>query len=307
MKKGFYSSSSRRTSRRSASAAESPRPSVAAEAPVAARPAGAWRDLYKRREKWLPFACGAALTAVVVLAHSAFTAPPPPQLTQEDVEAVVLKTLHTKPVPTAATKAWAAVRGSIVRVRAIGDGLEHDEYAERSQGTGVVVKSDGVILTSLHVVAGASRVRVEFSDGLEAEATVVKQTPENDLAVLQAARVPDDLKAATLSSAKSAQEGEQVTAVGFPYGIGPSLSSGVVSGLGRQYQAPDGGSLLRELIQFDAAVNPGSSGGPLVNAVGEVIGIVTAILTPGERGSFSGIGFAVPIQTAAASAGLPPF
>jgi S1-C subfamily serine protease len=299
MKKGFYSSSSRRP----VPASPAPEP-VAYAAPAAAI---AWRDLYKRREKWLPFACGALLTVVVVLAHSALTAPPVQRITQEDIDAAVLKTLQTRPLPSPSTRAWTAVRGSIVRVRAIGDGLEQDEYAERSQGTGVVVKNDGVILTSLHVVAGASRVRVEFADGLEADATVVKQTPESDLAVLQATRVPDDLQAATLASKKGVQEGEQVTAVGFPYGIGPSVSAGVVSGLGRQYQAPDGVSQLRELIQFDAAVNPGSSGGPLVNAAGEVIGIVTAILSPGERGAFSGIGFAVPIQTAAASAGLPPF
>ncbi|MGQ0656318.1 MAG: S1C family serine protease [Betaproteobacteria bacterium] len=306
MKKGFYSSSSRRPSRPSG-VVEAPASAAAVEARVAAPAAGTWRNRYKRREKLVTFACGAVLSAIVVLAHSALTAPPVQRITQEDIDAAVLKTLQTKPLPSPATRAWSAVRGSIVRVRAIGDGLEHDEYAERSQGTGVVVKSDGVILTSLHVVAGASRVRIEFADGLEADATVVRQTPENDLAVLQAARVPDDLQAATLASAKAAQEGEQVTAVGFPYGIGPSVSAGVVSGLGRQYQAPDGGSLLRELIQFDAAVNPGSSGGPLVNAAGEVIGIVTALLSPGERGAFSGIGFAVPIQTAAAAAGLPPF
>ena len=304
MKKGFYSSSSRRTARPVVAA--DPLPAAPAAA-VAAPTATAWRDLYKRREKLITFLGGAVLTAAAMIAHSALTAPPVQHITQEDIDAAVLKTLQTKPLPTPATKAWTAVRGSIVRVRAIGDGIEQDEYAERSQGTGVVVKDNGTILTSLHVIAGASRVRVEFADGLETEATLVSETPENDLAVLQATRVPDDLKAATLASSKAVQEGEQVTAVGFPYGIGPSVSSGVVSGVGRQYQAPDNGSLLRELIQFDAAVNPGSSGGPLINAAGEVIGIVTAILTPGERGSFTGIAFAVPIQSAASAAGLPPF
>lgn len=298
MKKSFYSSSTRR-----------PAPS---DAQVDAQPgtpskAPRWRNLYKRREKLLTFLGGAALAAAAVIAHSALTAAPMQRITQDDIDAAVLKTLQTRPLPSPATKAWAAVRGSIVRVRAIGDGLEQDEYSERSQGTGVVVKDNGTILTSLHVIAGASRVRVEFSDGLEADATLVTQTPENDLAVLQAARVPDDLRAATLASSKAVQEGEQVTAVGFPYGIGPSVSAGVVSGVGRQYQAPDSGSRLRELIQFDAAVNPGSSGGPLLNAAGEVIGIVTAILATGERGSFTGIAFAVPIQSAAAAAGLPPF
>ena len=306
MKKGFYSSSSSRLSRAGIVMSEPAQPAVKVE-PAVAAPARTWRNLYTRRERSITFACGAMLSALVVLGLSAFTAQPVQRITQEDIDAAVLKTLQTKPLPSPSAKAWNAVRGSIVRVRAIGDGLEQDEYAERSQGTGVVLKNDGTILTSLHVIAGASRVRVEFADGLEADASVVTQTPENDLAVLQATRVPDDLKAATLASSRAAQEGEEVTAVGFPYGIGPSVTSGVVSGLGRQHRAPDGGPLLRELIQFDAAVNPGSSGGPLLNAAGEVIGIVTAILTPGERGSFSGIAFAVPIQTAAASAGLPPF
>ncbi|HYN12814.1 MAG TPA: trypsin-like peptidase domain-containing protein, partial [Burkholderiales bacterium] len=98
-----------------------------------------------------------------------------------------------------------------------------------------------------------------------------------------------------------------VTAVGFPFGIGPSVSAGVVSGLKRNYRSPQGGQPLSNLIQFDAAVNPGSSGGPLVNALGEVVGIVTAILSPGDSGAFTGIAFAVPIETAAAAAGLPPF
>jgi S1-C subfamily serine protease len=97
-----------------------------------------------------------------------------------------------------------------------------------------------------------------------------------------------------------------VVAVGFPFGIGPSVSAGVVSGLHRQYRSPDGATQLSNLIQFDAAVNPGSSGGPLLNAAGEVVGIVTAMLDPGG-GGFAGIGFAVPVETAAAAAGQPPF
>ena len=99
---------------------------------------------------------------------------------------------------------------------------------------------------------------------------------------------------------------DKVVAVGFPFGIGPSVSSGVISGLRREYQSPEGKRLLTNLIQFDAAANPGSSGGPLVTMDGEVVGIVTAILNPNNQRSFVGIGFAVPIENAAAAVGVPP-
>ncbi len=100
--------------------------------------------------------------------------------------------------------------------------------------------------------------------------------------------------------------GDEVIAVGFPFGIGPSVSAGIVSGLRREYRSPNG-KALTNLIQFDAAVNPGNSGGPLVTADGEVVGIVTAILNPTDQRVFIGIGFAVPIENAAAAIGLSPF
>ena len=252
------------------------------------------------------FLAGAALAVALVAMHGSL-APAQQQITQEDIDQAVARTLETKPVPSPAVKAYQAVRSSIVRVRAIGDGLEFDEYMQRAVGSGVVIIDRGVILTSLHVVNGASRVRVQFEDGLESDAAIVSTQPENDLAVLQANQVPDDLQAATLRSAKHLIEGEHVTAVGFPFGIGPSVSHGVISGLKRQYQSPDGKQTLTNLIQFDAAANPGSSGGPLVNAAGEVIGIITAILSTAEKAGFAGIAFAVPIEVAAGAAGMPPF
>jgi len=282
---------------------------------VVESPRRGWRDRYKRHEKCLLFVAGAALATALVSLHAALT-PAPREITQEDIDQAVARTLETKPVPSPAVKAYQAVRSSIVRVRALsaaGDPLELDEYGgatatPSATGSGVVIIDRGVILTSLHVVAGAARVRVEFEDGLVSDAQVLSQQPENDLAILQAHKIPDDLRAATLRSAKHLIEGEHVTAVGFPFGIGPSVSHGVISGLKREYQSPDGAQRLSNLIQFDAAANPGSSGGPLVNAAGEVVGIVTAILSTAEKGgSFSGIGFAVPIETATGAAGLPPF
>jgi S1-C subfamily serine protease len=302
MKKGFYSPSTRK-----AAGAVAPAPLPEAQTKEVAKPARrTWRELYKRHERPFFFLCGAAL-AVMLLAVHASLAPAPLRLTQEDIDQAVMHTLETKPLPSPAMKAYQAVRSSIVRVSAIGDGLEYDEYMRRATGSGVVIIDRGVILTSLHVVAGSSRVRVQFEDGLEADAAIISIQPENDLAVLQAKQIPDDLQAATLRSAKHLVEGEHVTAVGFPFGIGPSVSHGVISGLKRQYQAPDGQRVLSNLIQFDAAANPGSSGGPLVNAAGEVIGIITAILGTPEKSAFSGIAFAVPIELAAGAAGLPPF
>ncbi|MDB5762025.1 MAG: peptidase, partial [Herminiimonas sp.] len=148
---------------------------------------------------------------------------------------------------------------------------------------------------------------VEFSDGLVSEASVVSLQPENDLAVLQAKTIPDDLVPATLRSTSDLAPGDKVIAVGFPFGIGPSVSSGVVSGLKREYISPEGRHPLTNLIQFDAAANPGNSGGPLVTMDGAVVGIVTAILNPTDQGLFIGIGFAVPIENAATAVGESPF
>ena len=164
-----------------------------------------------------------------------------------------------------------------------------------------------MILTNLHVVNGADHIKVIFFDGLESKATVTGVQAENDLAVLQAAKIPDDMIAATMRSTGDLMPGDKVLAVGFPFGIGPSASGGVVSGLGRVFRSPEGKQEMRNLIQFDAAANPGNSGGPLVTMDGEVVGIVTAILNPTSARTFIGIGFAVPIENAASAAGLPPF
>lgn len=174
-------------------------------------------------------------------------------------------------------------------------------------GTGVVIVDKGIILTNLHVVQGADRVKVIFSDGLESSASINGVQPENDLAVLQAHKIPDDMIAATMRSTTDLAPGDKVLAVGFPFGIGPSASGGIVSGLKRAFRSPEGKQEMKNLIQFDAAANPGNSGGPLVTMDGEVVGIVTAILNPTPARTFLGIGFAVPIENAASAAGLPPF
>jgi serine protease DegQ len=178
---------------------------------------------------------------------------------------------------------------------------------EEAVGTGVVIEDTGKILTALHVVAGAKHIGVIFADGTESDADVVGSQPENDIAVLQAKTLPDDLMPATLRpSLRGLRPGDEVMAVGYPFGVGPSLSAGVISGFGRSY-ASKGEHPMTNLIQFDAAANPGNSGGPLINDDGEVIGIVTAILNPTEQAFFVGIGFAVPIENAASGVGISPY
>lgn len=176
-----------------------------------------------------------------------------------------------------------------------------------SVGSGVVIVDTGIILTNLHVVAGAKRLSVTFFDGQESPADVVAIQPDHDLAVIKARVIPDDLPAATLGSTQGLRPGDEVVAVGFPFGIGPSVSAGVVSGLDREFHSPDGEHVLSGLIQFDAAANPGNSGGPLVTMSGEVVGIVTAILNPTQARTFIGIGFATTIESAGSAVGLPPF
>jgi S1-C subfamily serine protease len=244
--------------------------------------------------------------SLLALTYAART-PSTRQITQEDIRAAVLHTLETNTLPSPMTKAYEVIRPSVVRVRGLGPDKDGRAEIEKSVGTGVVIVDKGIILTNLHVVLGAKRVQVVFADGLESDATITGARPEHDLAVLQAQTIPDDLFAATMRSTADLALGDQVVAVGFPFGIGPSVTAGVVSGLRREFRSPEGKRLLTNLIQFDAAANPGSSGGPLVTAEGEVVGIVTAILNPTDQRFFVGIGFAVPIENAAAAAGLPPF
>ncbi len=232
--------------------------------------------------------------------------PAPVAMTQKDIDAAVLQTLSTHTLPSPAARAAAKIAPSVVHVSGFVRTKRGTEI-ERGEGTGVVVVDKGLILTNLHVVQGSRRIEVEFADGSVSDARVVTVQAENDLAVLQALDVPENLKAATMRSTEALNAGDQVIAVGFPFGIGPSVSSGVVSGLQREFQSPEGKQVLRNLIQFDAAANPGNSGGPLVTMDGEVVGIVTAILNPTSARTSLGIGFAVPIENAASALGSPPF
>ncbi len=275
----------------------------------AGAPASIGKPLHRfiaRHERPLLVAAGAAAVALALFLPGQFSSASR-VITQEDIDKAVLHTLATKALPSPAARAHEVVRGAVVRVSGVAPGERGDADIEEGVGSGVVIVDTGMILTNLHVVLGSEKVRVVFADGLESDATVVGTQPEHDLAVLKAKTVPDDLVAATLRSTADLAPGDQVVAVGFPFGIGPSTSAGVISGLQREFRSPQGKRVLTNLIQFDAAANPGNSGGPLVTMEGEVVGIVTGILNPTEHRVFIGIGFAVPIENAASALGVHPF
>nr|BFE60471.1 hypothetical protein GCM10020063_049970 [Dactylosporangium thailandense] len=169
-------------------------------------------------------------------------------------------------------------------------------------GTGVVANATGTILTAFHVVKGGTAIKVRFADGTESAAQVAGSNAELDIATLTPATLPDVLVPAVLGNSGRIAVGNDVVAIGNQLGLTSSTTTGVISGLNRAAANPDG-TKLTGLIQFDAAVNPGSSGGPLVNAKGEVIGIVVALANPTSAGTFVGVGFAVPIGAALGSTG----
>ena len=169
-------------------------------------------------------------------------------------------------------------------------------------GSGVIVRDDGMIITARHVIEGARSITVTFTDGTKSKAEVVSKHP-NDLAVLRAAQGPELIVPATLGG--GLQIGDETFAVGSPLGLTNSLSAGVISGLGRTIPPRRGDTGLTDVIQFDAAVNPVNSGGPLLNRDGQVVGIVTALANASNERTFTGIGFAVPLGSAGGAGNIP--
>jgi S1-C subfamily serine protease len=226
-----------------------------------------------------------------------------PSLTTNDVKAIVNQKVTTaisqlESQPPAAAAAYQAVRAGLVVIEAQRQGAPGTE----DLGTGVIVDTQGDVLTALHVVQGASEIQVTFADGTTSAASITASDPTHDIAVLVAERLPAVIVPAVLGP--SPQIGDQTFAIGNPLGLVGSLSAGVISGLDRTFKLGNGRT-LSGMIQFDAAVNPGSSGGPLLNTKGQVIGIVTGLANPAGTDNFAGIGFAVPIATAGQAAGAP--
>jgi S1-C subfamily serine protease len=161
-------------------------------------------------------------------------------------------------------------------------------------GTGFVWDDSGLVVTNFHVIAGAHKLTVTLQDRSEHDAEVIGLAPEKDLAVLRIKDPPDNLVTLPLGDSSELTVGRKVLAIGNPFGLDTTLTTGIVSALGREIQAPDN-RRIRGVIQTDAAINPGNSGGPLLNSLGQLVGVNTAIYSP--SGASAGIGFAIPVNT----------
>jgi S1-C subfamily serine protease len=273
------------------------------------RPQPVWRG---SRRAW-----GVAIVVVCGLVAVALWRLPdrgPVPVTRTEVNRAVQSAIdhaqqeQRKKPPDAAT-AYRIIHPSLVTVtteRAVAgqaDGAGDAGADGRAElGAGVVINSDGAILTALHIVDRGEQIRVRFADGTKASARVALSEAASDIAVLVVDRLPEVVVPAVMGG--GAQVGDAVFPVGNPLGLRGSLTSGVVSAIDRSLRT-DGGRTLTGLIQFDAAVNPGNSGGPLLNRNGHVIGIVTGLVNPSKQPYFVGVGFAVPIGTAGGVAGGP--
>jgi S1-C subfamily serine protease len=261
------------------------------------------REFYNRFHDLLLIGAAALVTVSALFIYN-YTRPPAQHITQKDFNKAVASAIATAtPPPFYASKVYEKIRPSLVRIEGYTSG---DGKSETNIGSGVIIDEHGTILTCLHVVENTTAIRVIFFDGSESPAAIMIGQPENDLAVLSPVIVPDDAKPAVLAGTFGLKVGDQVVAAGNPFGIDNSLTAGVVSGLNRNIKSPKTGRLMTNLIQFDAAVNPGNSGGPLLNRNGEVVGIVASLFNPTEQDFFIGIGFAVTMEAAGGAAGVPP-
>jgi S1-C subfamily serine protease len=265
-----------------------------------ARPAGG-----PRRPRW-PWVAGAGIVVALVLGIVAVQRANdrPATLTPAEITSTVSSVVDkgiadAQNAPPPSATAFQTIQPSLVYISATRAGTT---AADTTSGAGVVVDAQGQILTARHVVTGAGGIQVTFADGTKSAATIASEQADNDIAVLMPATPPSVIVPAVLGG--GVRVGDDVYAVGHPLGLVDSLTAGVVSGLNRTVPV-DGGGSLSGLIQFDAAVNPGNSGGPLLNRAGQVVGIVTALANPSEQSFFIGIGFAVPIATAGGAAGAP--
>jgi S1-C subfamily serine protease len=264
-----------------------------------------FRRLLARVRSLAPFASGILAALAALLLYSVLVPGPDPLTAREVRDTVAQALASATPPPAFSARVYQVVRPSLVLIQT--HYTSDNEEEENGLGSGVVINDNGEILTSLHVVANASEIQITFADGTESTAQVIATQPENDIAVLSPSQLPEQIVPAVLGNPNAMRVGDEAFAVGNPFGLYGSMSAGVVSGFERTFQPPESEQRLLGLIQIDAAVNPGNSGGPLLNRYGQVVGIVVGIVNPTEQEVFIGIGFAVPINVAGGAAGLPPY
>lgn len=260
-----------------------------------------WSRARQAVKRAAPFSAGVLASLTALALYTVFF-PPARPMSNAQLQQVINQTMASAtPPPAFSASVYSIIRPSLVLI-------ESHSATEDSLGSGVVVDDSGQILTCLHVVANAEAIKITFADGTVGVGTVVATQPENDIAVLASDRLPKKVVAAALGNPAALHEGDDAYVVGNPFGLYSSMSAGVISGFGRAFQPPGNNKPpLRDLIQVDAAVNPGNSGGPLLNRSGEVVGIVTGIVNPTAQNVFIGIGFAVPINIAGGAVGAPPY
>jgi S1-C subfamily serine protease len=268
------------------------------------------RPLRTYARKSLPFMAGMLAAFAALILYTALV-PEEPPLTMDQVnESIVQAMASATPPPAYSALVYQSILPSLVFIEVHAPGEQDDDGVYRSAdglGSGVVINDAGEVLTSLHVVTNATSIRLTFADGTEADAQLVVAQPENDIAVLRPSRLPEVLVPAVLGNPHAMRVGDEAYAVGHPFGLYGSMTTGVISGFERTFRIQNSEQRLEGLIQIDAAVNPGNSGGPLLNRYGQVVGIVTGLANPTEDSFFVGIGFAVPIDIAGGAAGLPPY
>jgi len=286
--------------------------------------------------KALPFVAGMIAALAALLLYTAlFPAAKP--LTNEDVNKSIAEAMASAtPAPAYSSIVYQQILPSLVFIevhtpnQASVDGEEGDEPQKPTPaptatdsgeggtptppddgmnglGSGVIINTNGEVLTSLHVVTNATDIRLTFADGTESVAQIISTQPDHDIAVLQPYLLPKVVVPAVLGNPRAMHVGDEAYVVGHPFGLYGSMSSGVISGFDRTFHVQNSNRRLEGLIQVDAAVNPGNSGGPLLNRDGQVIGVVTGLANPTDQSFFVGIGFAVPIDVAGGGAGVPPY